>query len=148
MTMIRTWFETTLSAREAEAFTSDAIDHFNITTYTVGDAVGLLRRYFNTLNLNIVPPVGSTFCPKLGKKAYPLRILGVRQTPRVDEYYARRHALVNSLETVHFTDRRVTRRVTVKPMGYAHTNPIPLNCRQSEKKSVVPPFQPVVQIQL
>ncbi len=148
MTMIRTWFETTLSAREAEAFTKDAMEYLKTDTYTVGGAVTLLRRYFNKVNFEIVPPVGSTFCPKTGKKAYPLRILGVRSVPKVDEYHSRRYGMMNSLEDVHFTDRRVTRKVTVKPMGYAHTNPIPLNCRQSEKKSVVPPFQPVVQIQL
>lgn len=129
MTMTRTWFETTLSQREAQEFTNDAMEYLKADTYTVGDAVSLLRRYFNRVNFEIVPPVGSTFCPTLGKKAYPLRIIGVRNPPKVDEYYSRRHGLVNSLEDVHFTDRRVTRRAIVKPMGYAHTNPIPLKHR-------------------
>lgn len=132
MTMTRAWFESTLSVREAEAFTKDAIEHFNITTFNVGCAVTLLRRYLNTLNINIVPPVGSTFSPNQGKRAYPIYITGIRMSPVVDEYYARKHSLVNSLENVHFTDRRVTRKVTVKPMGYAHTNPIPLKRRYTE----------------
>lgn len=132
MTMIRAWFETTLSVREAEVFTQDAIEHFNITDFNVGCAVTLLRRYLNTLNINIVPPVGSTFSSNQGKRAYPIYITGVRHSPKVDEYHARKHALVNSLENVHFTDRRLTRKITVKPMGYAHTNPIPLKHRYTD----------------
>ncbi len=88
-----------------------------------------MRRYFNRVNFEIVPPVGSTFCPTMGKKAYPLRIIGVRMPSKVNEYHSRRYGMANSLEDVQFTDRRVTRRVTVKPMGYAHTNPIPLKRR-------------------
>tara|TARA_Y100001960_G_C14559819_1_gene770190 strand:+ start:359 stop:769 length:411 start_codon:yes stop_codon:yes gene_type:complete len=129
MTMIRTWFESTLSQQDVKDLTKDAMEHLKTDTYTVGDAITLLRRYLNKINIEIVPPVGSSFSRTLGKKAYPLRVTGLRFPPNVDEYYGRKHRILNSLADVSFTDHRVARKVTVKPMGYAHTNPIPLKRR-------------------
>tara|TARA_Y100001960_G_scaffold147727_2_gene156267 strand:+ start:1795 stop:2229 length:435 start_codon:yes stop_codon:yes gene_type:complete len=144
MTMTRAWVETSLSAKEADSFYKEAIVHIGIDKVVLGEGVSLILSYMNSLNLTTGTADGS----KRGDKEYPLRIVSIRSFDKVNEYYSRKRQLVSTLDDVPFTDRRVTRKVTVKPMGYAHTAPIPLNRRGPERSALSLTPSIMVQMQI